>query len=274
MNLDSQHIEDSFFEQRMNTVITWPGSAGAFINTRGTVLLIDPVISLIEREGKSVAETGHRLKVPFPIEAKDVPRVDAVLYTHADGDHFGKQSAKILNSSLKPTFVATPPVQARLEEMGVERERIIVANDYDVIQIGQAEIMVTPALHDWSQKNPWKRGDCCGYLVKTPDGTIWHPGDTQLLDELLEINEVDLLFFDVAEARAHLGPEGSAKLAETCGATDLIAYHYGTFEVPQGGPFGSDPERCLPLLEGLSARFHLLNPGTLFCLPGKMVPTG
>ncbi len=269
--LISQRIHTSFFKNWENTSVTWLGSAGALINTHGTILFIDPLITLLDRDGEQVAETGHTLKVSLPIETKQVPRADGVLYTHADGDHYGKLTAEILNQHLSPVFIAPPPVISRLQELGVPQTRIIAAQDYASIQIGNAEIVVTPALHDWSKKDPWKRGDCCGFLVKTPDGNIWHPGDTRLIDELLDIRGVDVLFFDVAECEAHLGPAGSRRLAETCGATDLIAYHYGTFDVPPGGPFGGDPESCIPLLQDLSARYLLLNPGEPLELPGGPV---
>ena len=266
MKLFTEEIHQSFFSQRDDTIVTWLGSAGALINARGTVLMIDPVIAAAQRDGQQLAETGHRLKVPLPIEAEQIPRADAVLYTHADGDHFGQKTAEILDRRLKPTFIAPPPVRAGLEGISVSRDRIIIAQDYASIRVGKAEIMVTPAIHDWQEKDPWQRGDCCGYIVKTGDGAIWHPGDTRLFDELLKVRNVDVLFFDVAVCRSHLGPEGSARLAGTCGAKVLVAYHYGTFDVPTGGPFGSDPEDCLPLVEGLSARYLMPNPGQLLRL--------
>jgi L-ascorbate metabolism protein UlaG (beta-lactamase superfamily) len=269
--LVSQRIDPSFFHRQDGTVVTWLGSAGVLINARGTILFIDPLIALVDRNGEQVAETGHRLKIVLPIEAKQVPRADAVLYTHADGDHFGELTAGTINQHLKPLFIAPPPVRSRLMQMQVDQTLIILARDHASIQIGSAEVVVTPALHDWSKEKPWKREDCCGFLVKTPDGNIWHPGDTRLIDELLDVKGVDVLFFDVAECEAHLGPAGSSRLAETCGATDLIAYHYGTFDVPPGGPFGGDPEACLPLLKALSARYLRLYPGELLELPRSPV---
>lgn len=44
-----------------------------------------------------------------------------------------------------------------------------------------------------------------GYLFRTPDGSIGHPGDARLINELLEISEVDILMFDVAAVGSHLG---------------------------------------------------------------------
>ncbi len=264
--LITQAIKAEVFDAREGSLLTWLGSAGVLLNARGTVLLIDPVLALAEIDGETRSETGHRLKLELPIEAARVPRADAVLYTHADGDHLGRRTAEILNERLRPRFIAPPPVVARLEDLGVEANRIVVAEDFMTLRIGEAEIHITPALHDWQPESPWRRGDCCGFLVRTPDGAVWHPGDTRLIDELLQVKDVDVLWFDIAQALAHLGPEGSARLAESCGARDLIAYHYGTFDVPPGGPFGCDPEDCRPVVAGLPATFHILNPGEAFRL--------
>jgi len=70
------------------------------INARGTILLIDPLISLIERDGEQVAEIGHRFNISLPIRAEQVPRADVVLYTHADDDHLGLPTAETLDGRL------------------------------------------------------------------------------------------------------------------------------------------------------------------------------
>jgi L-ascorbate metabolism protein UlaG (beta-lactamase superfamily) len=129
------------------------------------------------------------------------------------------------------------------------------------------EIKVTPALHDWQENEPWGRQDCCGYVLKTPDGSIWHPGDTRLIDPLLEIRDIDVLFFDVAAVEAHLGPQGSVRLAESSGARVLVAYHYGTFDLPPGSFGGCDPADSLPLIAGLPADFLQPDPGEILWLP-------
>ena len=265
--LQSQRIEASFFERREDTLVTWLGMAGVLINARGTVLLIDPLIAVSGSPEQPISEAGYRLKIFLPVEARGVPRADMVLYTHADGDHFGHETAQVLANQLPCTFLAPPPVEHKLKELGIEGERIVTARDFASIQVGQAEVVVTPALHDWQEKNPWKRGDCCGYLVKTPDGTIWHPGDTRLIEELEAVRGVDVLFFDVAAVNAHLGPAGSARLGLTSGAQVMVAYHYGTFDLPPGSFGGCDPEDSLSYVEGISAHFLQLHPGEPLRLP-------
>jgi L-ascorbate metabolism protein UlaG (beta-lactamase superfamily) len=266
--LKTHPIGPSFFEERDRTLLTWLGMAGALINAHGTILLIDPLISTIEREGQVVSEEGgYRLKVPLPVEAKDVRRADLVLYTHADDDHFGHLTAKILAERTASRFLATPPVARGLRESGIAPERIQVARENETVRVGAAEILVTPAMHDWQEVNPWKREDCCGYLVNTPDGRIWHPGDTRWIDDLLAFKDIDVLFFDVAAVESHLGPEGSARLARACGAKVMIAYHYGTFDLPPGSFGNCDPDDALPYLKDVPGRFLKLGPGEVVELP-------
>ena len=184
-----------------------------------------------------------------------------------DSDHFGAVSAKVLAEQTSCRFIAPPPVRQRLLGLGICEDRITTALDEAILKMPNADILVTPAHHDWQETDPWQRGDCCGYIVKTPDGTIWHPGDTRLIPELLRIRGVDVLFFDVAAVDTHLGPAGSAQLAKSSGARVMVAYHYGTFELPPGSFGNCDPDDSMPYLTGVSAEFLQLNPGELLKLP-------
>ncbi len=64
------------------TVIRWLGMAGFFVNSRGTTFMIDPLL-----EGYDM-----KLLMDFPIQPKRVPRLDAVLATHSDNDHYSVET--------------------------------------------------------------------------------------------------------------------------------------------------------------------------------------
>lgn len=275
VKLTPRHIDPSFFNPRADTACAWLGMAGLLVNARGTILFIDPLITVTELDGVACSETGLKLKVPLPIEAKDVPRADLVMYTHAENDHCGTLTPGVLEKRCRPKFLGPPPVHKRLRKAGVEESRMLTARDFETFRVGGVEIQVTPALHDHDPTNPWKRGDCSGYLLRTPDGAIWHPGDTRLIDELLTFRDVDVLLWDVSyNVNAHLCPPGSAAIARTSGAKVLLAYHYGTMEAPEDGGYRraleSDPEDSLPYLKDLKGRFLILNPGEILHLPDDL----
>jgi L-ascorbate metabolism protein UlaG (beta-lactamase superfamily) len=80
------------------------------------------------------------------------------------------------------------------------------------------------------------------------------------------VKGIDILFFDVAAVESHLGPEGSARLGRSCGAKTLIAYHYGTFDLPPGSFANCDPEEALPYLKDMQAQYLKPQPGEALTL--------
>jgi L-ascorbate metabolism protein UlaG (beta-lactamase superfamily) len=258
MPLQARPVSESFFaDHRHDCVYAWLGSAGFLFNVQGTVLLIDPLLPPAGPD-QAIEGIGYGLKIRLPIQAEDVPRAGHVLYTHGDADHFCPKTAEILDRQCAPVFMAPPPVVERLKGLGVETKRLVSVCENNVVDARRARVTVTPALHDWNPARPHGRNDCCGYLIGTACGNFWDPGETRLLDELLDVKDVDVILFDVSDARAHLGPRGSMTLAESSGARDLVCYHYGTFDSPAGGPFGCDPEDYRHLAN--SRKFNWLTP--------------
>jgi L-ascorbate metabolism protein UlaG (beta-lactamase superfamily) len=61
-----------------NAVDSATGMAGFLINSRGTTIMVDPLL-----EGFDMPIT-----IDMPIAPEDVPKVDAILVTHSDNDHY------------------------------------------------------------------------------------------------------------------------------------------------------------------------------------------
>jgi len=68
------------------TVLRWLGMAGFLINSRGTTVMIDPLLG----------DFDMPVMIEFPIAAADVPRLDAVLVTHSDNDHYSVPTCRDL----------------------------------------------------------------------------------------------------------------------------------------------------------------------------------
>jgi len=264
-------LTEEAFAVSSDTALWWLTNAGFLINSRGSLLMIDPAIMLAPGSTET-SETGHRLLVELPITASRAPRLDAVLYTHGDYDHFAPASAQEL-ARTGALFVGPPPVAARLQELGLPEERVRVARPGDVLAIGEVSVTPTPAEHPWQLRDPakfgapWGREDCCGYVVATPDGVIFHPGDTRLMEEHLQLQGVDVLLLDVSRNQYHLGVADAARLAETLGAPHIIPHHYGSYDAPEAAahnPYNGDPAEVRSRIRDAEQRFHVLAPGERF----------
>lgn len=66
------------FKPGQHTVIRWLGSAGFLVNSRGTCLMVDPMLKGFDMP----------VLIESPIAPKNVPHLDAVLITHSDNDHY------------------------------------------------------------------------------------------------------------------------------------------------------------------------------------------
>lgn len=235
-----------------HTELRWLGGGGIMLNSRGTALMIDPVLE------------GFDMPLLFepPITAGAVPHLDGVLITHIDNDHFSvptcQHLAPVCKSYYAPGYVAR-----------IMSENGLIGIGHDIgekFQIGPVGVTPTPAWHNWQNDSPdhqyreWKREDYCGYWFDTPDGRIWLPGDSRLLPEHLEMPSPDVILFDFSDNDWHIGLEGAIKLANAYPKAKLLCTHWGTVDAPDFTPFNGNPE-VLPDKIVNPERIHALVPG-------------
>ena len=250
------------------TSLWWLGGAGFLVNSHGTLLAIDPAISL-EPGTSDRSEVGFRLLVDLPLRASEVPHLDVVLYTHTDVDHLAPVTARELIRTAA-AWVGPQPVIARLRELGVAGARPRVVKAGDRPRFGAVELETTRADHAWQVLDPARYGpafgpdDCCGFLVHTPEGTIWCTGDTSLLPEHLQTPGVDVLLLDVSRGDFHLGPENGAVLANTLGSPYIIPHHFGCYDSPDFGAVNGDPSEVAAMIRDGARRVRILAPGERF----------
>src|SRR3954465_8348230 len=89
------------FAPQDRRVVGWSGMAGFLINARGTTVMIDPLLGGFDMP----------VMIDFPIASETVPRLDAVLITHSDNDHFSvppcRQLAPATTAFHPPRYVDT-----------------------------------------------------------------------------------------------------------------------------------------------------------------------
>lgn len=228
-------MDSKAFEKINDTEVYWLGGGGAMINSRGTVILIDPLLE------------GFDMKIltEAPLTCEDVGEVDAVLITHCDNDHFSKATLTKIKDRVKSVHT-TNYVAELCREIGIEA----VGHDiHDVFDINGIKVTLTPADHAWQNDSPkhskvrhYEMEDFCGFRLETEDGVVWMPGDSRLMEEQLHQEHVDLMLMDISDSRWHIGLDGVDKLAAAYPDTYLLPIHWGCVDAPEWKEFNGDPE--------------------------------
>ena len=248
-------IGPSAFVPTEATTVRWLGSAGVFINSRGTTIMIDPLLE------------GFDMPVLFesPILPGDIPSLDAVLVSHIDNDHFSRSTCRDLLDVCRayhaPEYVA---VEMRLE--GIPGTGHAVHESFGIDNI---RVTLTPADHDWQNDFPefsfrhWEKEDYCGFWIDTEDGVIWMPGDSRLLEEQLNMPDPDVILLDFSDNAYHITLDGAAKLANAYPRASLICIHWGSVDAPDMNTFNGNPEDLLSRVVN-PQRVYALRPGEAF----------
>ena len=246
------------FQPSDHTTLRWLGMAGFMINARGTILMIDPLLGGFDRP----------LLIEIPITAAHVPKVDAVLVTHSDNDHYSVPTCR----ELIPVTTAFHSTRYVAELMATESMPRHGHDIGDVFDVGPARVTLTPADHAWQNVRPqpgqriFRNEDACGFWIETPDGTIWAPGDSRLIPEHhLNMPAPDALLFDFSDSEWHFGLQGAIEMANTYPSADLLLHHWGSVDAPDFAPFNGDPADLYGAVANPD-RIRVLAPGEPFPL--------
>ncbi len=243
----------------------WLGNAGFAINWSGKVLLIDPIIELEDDSDPSTSEIGLPLRGPLPLRARQITRAHLVLLTHDDGDHTGPRTTPELIARTDAAFIGTERTARKLREYHLPEGRMRVVRYDEPLTIDGLTITPTVARHQESDGHT-QRGDCCGFLLERDGLRLWHPNDTDLLEEHLAVTDIDVLLLPIAPHV--LGTKGAIRLSESTGARHIIPCHYGTYHSDRYWCTG-DPEAVRAGLTNPESRYHLLAIGEKLALPAS-----
>ncbi|NLO84264.1 MAG: MBL fold metallo-hydrolase [Clostridiales bacterium] len=244
-------MSTSAFQQSTGSTLHWLGSAGLFLNSRGTCIMIDPML-----EGFDLP-----LLIDLPIHSADIPHLDGLLVTHSDNDHFSRETCRLLAKKCS-AFHSTQYVHTLMQEMDLPSFGHDINNSFAVDNV---QIKLTPAYHTWQNEfggfdRIFLPEDACGYYITTPDGTVFAPGDSRLLSEQLELPAPDVILFDFSDDPWHIGLDGAEKLAAAYPNALLMLSHWGTVDAPDMLPFNADPHVLYDRIVH-PERIRLLAPG-------------
>ncbi|WP_343238316.1 MBL fold metallo-hydrolase [Streptomyces sp. SID13031] len=221
--------------------ITWWGHSTTTIESSGTRLLTDPVLT---------SRIAHVRRRRGPAPTPEAGQCDAVLVSHMHADHLHLTSLPLVSPD---AALVVPRGAAKLIHVhsgAFYSDRCIEVAPGNQLRIGNLDITVVTAHHD-GRRLPWSshRGPAVGFRVEGSP-SVWFAGDTDLYDDLAaEAGPVDLALVPVGGwgpslGPGHLDPAGAAEAVRRVGARIAVPVHFGTF-----WPIGFDrlrPELFLP----------------------------
>jgi L-ascorbate metabolism protein UlaG (beta-lactamase superfamily) len=246
--------------------ITWLGHATTLIQIAGRTLLLDPCW------GNPIGFPCRVAEQAMAIE--DLPPIDAVLVSHNHPDHLDRRVVRRLDG--EPVYAVPLGDERLLRRL---RARYVVGFDWwEWHELGHVRITFVPA-HHWSQRGlTWNRSLWGGWVIQSPEVTIYYSGDSARMPVLDEIGErfpeIDYALIAAGgyEPRwymktVHMNPAEAVETFQALGARTLIPVHWGTLRL------GAEPPGEPPLVLRQEFETRGLDPARLRVLAiGETLP--
>jgi L-ascorbate metabolism protein UlaG (beta-lactamase superfamily) len=242
-------------------VAVWIGHATWALRLAGRLIVTDPIWS------RSIGGAVRRL-VPPGVALDGMPAIDVVLVTHDHRDHLDLPTIrKLPHDALYVVPIGNGP------RLG--KPNVIELDWWQTHQVGDLAITLVPARH-WSMRMPWNRNATLwgGYVIRGPEGTAYHSGDTAWGDHFAEIGAkagpIDWAMLPIGGYAPrwfmepqHIDPSEAGRAFEALGARHMLAMHWGTFKLTDEA-IGEPPAklRAYWAERGLDPeRLWILDPG-------------
>ena len=232
---DTRPFGPEAFAAADGTVLRWLGMAGFLINSRGTTLMVDPLLGGFDMP----------VMIEFPIAADEVPRLDAVLVTHSDADHYSVSTCRDL-ADVTASYHSTRYVGSLMTSDGLPGYGHDIDDTFDLGLGTGATHSRRPRLAERlprRRRPPLRTRGLLRILARDSRrhhlGTGGLPADPRAPPQM---PTPDAMLFDFSDSEWHFGLDGAVEMANAYPHTPLLLHHWGCVDAPDFPPFNADPD--------------------------------
>ncbi len=174
--MSEARIIEEIKNHRTGIGIWWTGHNGWIIKSGSIVIATDLCLESEERA------------VPSPISALELAPILTISFiTHEHGDHFERETSKILLEKSRCIFVMPANCLEAARELQIPDERIHIAEPRKPFSIGEVKIEPLRAIHGNPRYAVFYDANLqdCGYLITLHGKRLLQMGDTVLLEDHL-----------------------------------------------------------------------------------------
>jgi L-ascorbate metabolism protein UlaG (beta-lactamase superfamily) len=221
--------------------VTWLGHSTMLVEMGGQIILTDPVWG---PRASPLSWLGPKRWYEPLLALEDLPPLDVVVISHDHYDHLDHPTMVALRDR-ETIFVVPLGVGAHLERWGIPVERIVELDWWDRFDLGDVEIVMTPARHASGRHFfDGNRTLWAGYAFLGPDHRVFFSGDTGMFPGIRDIGTrlgpFDLTMIEVGAyaqswADWHMGPEQAVEAHNLLGGEVFLPIHWGLFNLSTHG---------------------------------------
>lgn len=219
------------------TRVTWFGHSAFLLEMDGKKLLIDPMLG---PSPSPVSFINKRFNDTLPISISNLPKIDAVLFSHDHYDHLDYTSVVQLKEKVDHFF--TPlGVGSHLESWGVDKNKITELDWWQDTHFEGINLVLTPAQH-FSGRSLGDRDKTLwgSWVIKGEKDKVFFSGDSGYFEGFKEISEAygpfDLCMVECGQynelwKEIHMMPEETVQAHIDLKGDVLIPIHWGAFNL-------------------------------------------